>query len=91
MRITRRFASDTILKRHTAITVRLYVRLFTVPYFLQVHRDRALCSTGGHLGLICTKGLGIRVAVPCLLSTFDTHPQARLGTFKIKMPIMQSA
>ena len=40
---------------------------------------------GGHLGLICSKGPGLRGTVPCPLGTFDTHPQARLGTFKIKM------
>lgn len=40
---------------------------------------------GSHLGLICSKGPGLWGTVPCPLGTFDTHPQGRLGTFKIKM------
>ena len=55
------------------------------PIFLQDCCDWVLCNMGSHLGLICSKGPGLWGTVPCPLGTFDTHPQGRLGTFKIKM------
>ena len=52
----------------------------------QTCRDRALSSTDGHLGFICTEGAGagvdnggggdeVRITAPRLLIRFDTHPR----------------
>ena len=84
MGIRRRSASDTILKRHTEITVRLYVRLFTVPYFSARLLWLSALQHGQPSWFDMLQGTWALGTVPCPLGTFDTHPQARLGTFKIK-------